>query len=148
MQYCSTLTRVSTAITVCKPLYKSLNGPTVQGTVTSRTTAKWTQVKVYVKLSLCFNWVPRHEDVLGEWRYRSTHSLTSALDIKVNYHHHHHHHFSSQIKQLNAPSRLQIPSSSIPWSYPSSFTCTIHSVPTMVTCHHSFSTHLSFRTFL
>jgi hypothetical protein len=27
-----------------------------------------------------FNWAPRHEGVLGEWRYRSTHSLTSALD--------------------------------------------------------------------
>jgi hypothetical protein len=32
-----------------------------------------------VKLSLCFNWAPRHEGVLGEWRYSSTHSLTSAL---------------------------------------------------------------------
>jgi hypothetical protein len=27
-----------------------------------------------------FNSVPRHEGVLGEWRYNSTHSLTSALD--------------------------------------------------------------------
>jgi hypothetical protein len=33
-----------------------------------------------VNLSLCFNWAPRHEGVLGEWRYSSTHSLTSALD--------------------------------------------------------------------
>jgi hypothetical protein len=33
-----------------------------------------------VKLSLCFNWAPRHEGVLGDWRYSSTHSLTSALD--------------------------------------------------------------------
>jgi hypothetical protein len=24
---------------------------------------------VKVKLSLCFNWAPRHEGVLGEWRY-------------------------------------------------------------------------------
>jgi hypothetical protein len=31
-------------------------------------------------LSLCFNWAPRHEGVLGERRYSSTHSLTSALD--------------------------------------------------------------------
>jgi hypothetical protein len=38
------------------------------------------KVKVKVKLSLCFNRAPRHEDVLGEWRYSSTHSLTSALD--------------------------------------------------------------------
>jgi hypothetical protein len=36
--------------------------------------------KVNVKVSLCFNRAPRHEGVLGEWRYRSTHSLTSALD--------------------------------------------------------------------
>jgi hypothetical protein len=27
-----------------------------------------------------FNRAPRHEDVLGEWRYSSKHSLTSALD--------------------------------------------------------------------
>jgi hypothetical protein len=35
-----------------------------------------------VKLSLCFffNWAPSHEGALGEWRYRATHSLTSALD--------------------------------------------------------------------
>jgi hypothetical protein len=33
-----------------------------------------------VKLSLCFNKAPRHEGVLGEWRYSSTHSLTSALE--------------------------------------------------------------------
>jgi hypothetical protein len=26
------------------------------------------------------NWAPYHEGVLGEWRYRSTHSLTSALE--------------------------------------------------------------------
>jgi hypothetical protein len=31
-------------------------------------------------LSLCFNWAPRHEGVLGEWRYSSTHSLIWALD--------------------------------------------------------------------
>jgi hypothetical protein len=29
---------------------------------------------------MCFNWAPRHEGVLEEWRYSSTHSLTSALD--------------------------------------------------------------------
>jgi len=29
---------------------------------------------------MCFNWAPRHEGVLGEWRYSSTHSLTLALD--------------------------------------------------------------------
>jgi hypothetical protein len=27
-----------------------------------------------------FKWEPRHEGVLWEWRYSSTHSLTSALD--------------------------------------------------------------------
>jgi hypothetical protein len=26
-----------------------------------------------------FNWAPLHEGVLGEWRYSSTHSLTSVL---------------------------------------------------------------------
>jgi hypothetical protein len=31
-------------------------------------------------LSLYFNWETRQEDVLGEWRYSSTHSLTSALE--------------------------------------------------------------------
>jgi hypothetical protein len=38
--------------------------------------------KVKVTLSLCFSftWAPRHEGVLGEWRYSSTHSLTSAPD--------------------------------------------------------------------
>jgi hypothetical protein len=36
--------------------------------------------KVKIKLSLCFNWAPRHGGVLGEWRYSSTHSSTSALD--------------------------------------------------------------------
>jgi hypothetical protein len=30
--------------------------------------------KVKVKLSLCFKWAPRHEGILGEWRYSSTHS--------------------------------------------------------------------------
>jgi hypothetical protein len=38
------------------------------------------KVKAKVKLFLYFNWAPRHEDVLGEWRYSSTHFLTSALD--------------------------------------------------------------------
>jgi hypothetical protein len=35
--------------------------------------------EVKVKLSLCFNWAPCNEGVLGEWRYSSTYSLTSAL---------------------------------------------------------------------
>jgi len=35
---------------------------------------------IKVKLSLCFNWAPCHKGILGEWRYSSTHSLTSALD--------------------------------------------------------------------
>jgi hypothetical protein len=35
-----------------------------------------------VKLYLCFlfNRAPCHEGILGEWRYSSTHSFTSALD--------------------------------------------------------------------
>jgi hypothetical protein len=36
--------------------------------------------RVWIKLFLCFNWAPHHVGVLGEWRYSSTHSLTSALD--------------------------------------------------------------------
>jgi hypothetical protein len=27
-----------------------------------------------------YRWIPRHKDILGEWRYSSAHSLTSALD--------------------------------------------------------------------
>jgi hypothetical protein len=38
-------------------------------------------VKLKVKVSLCFNWAPRQEGVLGEWRYSSTHSLISSLDV-------------------------------------------------------------------
>jgi hypothetical protein len=37
-------------------------------------------VRPYVKVSRWFNSAPRHEGILGEWRYSSTHSLTSALD--------------------------------------------------------------------
>jgi hypothetical protein len=29
---------------------------------------------------VCFNWAPRNESALGEWRYSSTHSLTLAID--------------------------------------------------------------------
>jgi len=38
------------------------------------------KLKVKVKLSLCFNEAPRHDGVLGEWRYSYAYSLTSALD--------------------------------------------------------------------
>jgi hypothetical protein len=31
-------------------------------------------------LSLCFYWAASNEGVLGEWRYISTHYLTSASD--------------------------------------------------------------------
>jgi hypothetical protein len=31
-------------------------------------------------VSVLFNWAPCQEDVLGEWRYSSTHYFTSALD--------------------------------------------------------------------
>jgi hypothetical protein len=30
-------------------------------------------------VSLCFNRAPRHESVLEEWRYNTTHSLTLVL---------------------------------------------------------------------
>jgi hypothetical protein len=39
-----------------------------------------TSSKIKVKLPLCFKWAPRHEGVLGERRYSSTHSWTSTLD--------------------------------------------------------------------
>jgi hypothetical protein len=41
-----------------------------------------TPLKVKVNWSLCFifNWAPRHEGVLGKWRYSYMHSLTSTLD--------------------------------------------------------------------
>jgi hypothetical protein len=42
------------------------------------------QLLVYAKdkgkVVLVLNQAPSHEGVLGEWRYSSTHSLTSALD--------------------------------------------------------------------
>jgi hypothetical protein len=39
------------------------------------------RLKVEVKvIPVFFNSAPRHEGVLREWRYSSTHSLTSALD--------------------------------------------------------------------
>jgi len=38
------------------------------------------KVKVKVKAPLCFTEHQRHKGVLGEWKYSSTHSLTSALD--------------------------------------------------------------------
>jgi hypothetical protein len=41
----------------------------------------WTvHVKVKGKVVSVLNQAPRHEGVLGEWRYSSTHSLTSALN--------------------------------------------------------------------
>jgi hypothetical protein len=52
----------------------------VRHTIFQVSKLSYPQVKVKVKVSLCFNWAPRHEGVLGEWRYSSIHSLTSALD--------------------------------------------------------------------
>jgi hypothetical protein len=46
----------------------------------TRTSYSQSKVKAKAKLSLCFNWAPRQQGVLGKWRYSSTHSLTSALD--------------------------------------------------------------------
>jgi hypothetical protein len=40
-----------------------------------------------VELSLCFNWAPRHEDVLGEWRYNSTHSWSRHyMEVSGQFH--------------------------------------------------------------
>jgi hypothetical protein len=38
------------------------------------------KVNVKGKVVPVLNYAPRHECILGEWRYSSTHSLTSALD--------------------------------------------------------------------
>jgi hypothetical protein len=46
-------------------------------------TARTEFAKSKVKLSLCFNWAPRYEGVLGEWRCSFTRSETSALDEGV-----------------------------------------------------------------
>jgi hypothetical protein len=43
-----------------------------------KNTLSYTSMPPYV--FMCFNWAPRYEGVLGEWRYSSTHFLTSALD--------------------------------------------------------------------
>jgi hypothetical protein len=51
-----------------------------QGSNRNAAISPYSKVKVKVKLSLCFNWASRHEGVVGEWRYSSTDSLTSALD--------------------------------------------------------------------
>jgi hypothetical protein len=36
--------------------------------------------KTYKVIPVLFNWAPRHEGVLREWNYSTTHSMTSALD--------------------------------------------------------------------
>jgi hypothetical protein len=46
----------------------------------SQTPSVYVKGKSKVVPVLFFNWASRHEGVLGEWRYSSTHSLTSALD--------------------------------------------------------------------
>jgi hypothetical protein len=38
------------------------------------------ELNVLRQTATFFNVAPRHEGVLGEWRYSATHSLTSALD--------------------------------------------------------------------
>jgi hypothetical protein len=50
----------------CYPLHRRLGGPQNR----SGRSGKFVPVL----------WAPRHEGVLGEWRYSSIHSLTSALD--------------------------------------------------------------------
>jgi hypothetical protein len=55
-------------------------GRSVTGTRDKSRHTSHIAIKVKVKLYPCFNSAPRHEGVLGEWRYSSTHSLTSALD--------------------------------------------------------------------
>jgi len=58
------------------PCCLHLHRLTVKSTITWLK-LKWTDSKGKVPV---LNQAPRHEGVLGEWRYASTHSLTSALD--------------------------------------------------------------------
>jgi hypothetical protein len=57
-----------------------LRRKTKERTTMNRACAGTIHRKVKVKFPLCFNWAPCHGGVLGEWRYSSTQSVTSALD--------------------------------------------------------------------
>jgi hypothetical protein len=47
----------------------------------NKSVATFMSIEMYsYKVPLCFNWAPRHEGVLGECRYSSTHFLTPAVD--------------------------------------------------------------------
>jgi hypothetical protein len=51
--------------------------------VNSRSLFKISRLEISRRIkvkSLCFNWATCHECILREWKYSSTHSLTSALD--------------------------------------------------------------------
>jgi hypothetical protein len=73
---------VAESCTICssrsrRPVRELLDTPSY---LSSKTKVSFRADKVKVKLSLCFNWPPRHEGLLREWRYSSPHSLTSALN--------------------------------------------------------------------
>jgi hypothetical protein len=66
------------------------NEPTVVIKVLRNSERHWPQTTVLLEAKyehtncitlLVLNQAPRHEDVLGEWRYSSTYSLTSALIV-------------------------------------------------------------------
>jgi hypothetical protein len=63
-------------------LYNSVNSLFNIGVEIFAVWAKNAPASIYftVKMSLCFIWAPRREGVLGERMYKSTHSLTLALD--------------------------------------------------------------------
>jgi hypothetical protein len=48
------------------------------GCVLSHQSIFWLLIMAFIQAP--FNWVPRHESVLGDWRYSSTYYLSSALD--------------------------------------------------------------------
>jgi len=56
-------------------VYQPLNGNSLLDRAEHVACMGETRKKVKLKLSLCFNWAPRHEGVLGEWSYSSTHYL-------------------------------------------------------------------------
>jgi hypothetical protein len=57
------------------------SSPEPSASIANRTLCPWEEKLSESRCPHFFlNWAPRHEGVLGEWRYSCTHSLTSTLD--------------------------------------------------------------------
>jgi len=52
--------------------FSTLHNKQVKANPKTKTENAGKCIKVKVKLSLCFNWTPFHEGILGEWRCNST----------------------------------------------------------------------------